>query len=243
MNGTIEFLTNYGYTAVFTCVLAEQLGLPLPATPVLIAAGALAGLGKLNLGMVLLLAVAASLIGDSLWYYLGKVRGMSVLRLLCKISLEPDSCVRRTNSTYSKHGSRWLLFAKFIPGVSTIAPPMAGIYRVNPWKFIAMDGGGAGLWAGAFLSAGWCFRNQTDAIAAYADRLGEGLGLGLECGGAIPFWAGGVRLELQIQHPAQAERRSDDGRVARPACGIERHNPDQRFLPYALAGSRQRPRQ
>ena len=155
MNGTIEFLTTYGYTAIFTFVLAEQLGAPLPATPILIAAGALAGLGKLNLWVALLLAVAASLIGDSLWYYLGKTNGMSVLRLLCKISLEPDSCVRRTNSTYSKHGTRWLLFAKFIPGVSTIAPPMAGIYGVNLWRFIAMDGGGASLWAGTFLFAGW----------------------------------------------------------------------------------------
>jgi membrane protein DedA with SNARE-associated domain/rhodanese-related sulfurtransferase len=179
MNGTIEFLTTYGYGAIFTCVLVEQIGAPLPATPVLIAAGALAGLGRLNLWVALLLAVAASLIGDSIWYYLGKMQGMSVLRLLCKISLEPDSCVRRTNATYSKHGTRWLLFAKFIPGVSTIAPPMAGVYRVNLWRFIAMDGGGATLWAGAFLFAGWCFRSQTNKIAAYIDQLGEYLGLGL----------------------------------------------------------------
>jgi membrane protein DedA with SNARE-associated domain/rhodanese-related sulfurtransferase len=176
MNTAIELLTTYGYTAVFTCVLAEQLGLPLPATPVLIAVGALAGLGELNTLAAWLLAIAASLIGDSVWYYLGKTRGMSVLRLLCKISLEPDTCVRKTNSAYSKHGTRWLLFAKFIPGVSTIAPPMAGVYGVNPWKFIAMDGVGAGLWAGVFIFTGWCFRNQTDAIAALVGRLGAWVG-------------------------------------------------------------------
>ena len=186
MNGTIEILTAYGYAAIFTCVLVEQIGAPVPATPVLIAAGALAGLGRLNLWVVLLLAVAASLIGDSIWYYLGKMQGMSVLRLLCKISLEPDSCVRRTNATYSKHGTRWLLFAKFIPGVSTIAPPMAGVYRVNLWRFIAMDGAGATLWACTFLFAGWCFRSQTDRIAAYIDRLGEFLGLGLA--GVLMIW-------------------------------------------------------
>src|SRR6476646_8490119 len=150
MNGTMEFLSSYGYAALFACVLAEQLGLPLPAAPFLLAAGALASAGKLNLAVVLLLAVAASLIGDTVWYYLGKTRGMAVLRLLCKISLEPDACVRKTNSAYSKHGTRWLLFAKFIPGVSTIAPPMAGAYKVNPWTFIALDGFGAGLWAGVF---------------------------------------------------------------------------------------------
>jgi membrane protein DedA with SNARE-associated domain/rhodanese-related sulfurtransferase len=176
MNGTVEFLSTYGYTALFACVLAEQLGLPLPAAPFLLAAGALAGLGKLNLAVALLLAVVASLIGDTVWYYLGRMRGMAVLRLLCKISLEPDACVRQTNATYSRHGTRWLLFAKFIPGVSTIAPPMAGVYRVSLWRFIAMDGGGASLWAGVFLFAGWCFRGQVDMIAAHADRFGGWLG-------------------------------------------------------------------
>ena len=148
MNGTVELLSSYGYAALFACVLAEQLGLPLPAAPFLLAAGALAGLGRLNLAFALLLAVAASLIGDTIWYYLGKTRGMAVLRLLCKISLEPDACVRQTSAAYSKHGTRWLLFAKFIPGVSTVAPPMAGIYRVGLLKFIAMDGTGASVWAG-----------------------------------------------------------------------------------------------
>jgi len=179
MNETLAFLSTYGYAALFGCVLAEQLGAPLPAAPVLLAAGAFAGLGKLNLALALLLAVVASLIGDTVWYYLGKTRGMAVLQLLCKISLEPDACVRKTNATYSKHGMRWLLFAKFIPGVSTIAPPMAGIYRVGLWRFIAMDGGGASLWAGVYLLAGWCFSGHIDTIAAHTDRLGEWMGLGL----------------------------------------------------------------
>jgi membrane protein DedA with SNARE-associated domain/rhodanese-related sulfurtransferase len=193
MNATIEMLTTYGYTAVFTCVLLEQLGLPLPATPVLIAVGALAGLGELNPFAAWLLAIAASLIGDSVWYYLGKVRGIVVLRLLCKLSLEPDACVRKTNSAYSKHGSRWLLFAKFIPGVSTIAPPMAGIYRVNPWKFILMDGTGASLWAGVFIFAGWCFRSQTEMLAAYIGRFGEWFGLSLACALVIYVFFKGIQ--------------------------------------------------
>ncbi len=179
MNGTVEFLSTFGYAALFACVLVEQLGLPLPAAPFLLAAGALAGLGKLNLAFALLLAVAASLIGDTVWYYLGKTRGMAVLRLLCKISLEPDACVRQTSAAYSRHGARWLFFAKFIPGVSTVAPPMAGIYRVSLWKFIAMDGAGASLWAGVFLLAGWWFSGQIDTIAAHMDRLGGWMGLAL----------------------------------------------------------------
>jgi membrane protein DedA with SNARE-associated domain/rhodanese-related sulfurtransferase len=149
----------------------------LPAAPILLAAGALASAGKLNLAAALLLAIAASLIGDSVWYYLGKTRGMAVLRLLCKISLEPDACVRQTNAAYSKHGTRWLLFAKFVPGVSTVAPPMAGIYRVNVWTFLAADGAGAGLWAGVYLFAGWWFGGQIETVAAYMDRLGGWVGL------------------------------------------------------------------
>jgi len=182
MNTAIELLMTYGYAAVFLCVLAEQLGVPVPATPLLIAVGALGSVGQLNPFVAWLLAIAASLLGDSVWYYLGKKRGTVVLRLLCRISLEPDACIRRTNSAYSKHGSRWLLFAKFIPGISTIAPPMAGIYGLNPWKFIVMDGGGASLWAGVFIFAGWCFRNQTEALAAYIGELGKWLGLSLACG-------------------------------------------------------------
>lgn len=179
MNGTMELLTTYGYTAVFVCVFAEQLGLPLPATPVLLAAGALSGLGKLNLLAVWPLAILASLIGDTVWYCLGKTRGMSVLRLLCKISLEPNTCVRKTNATYSRHGVRWLLFAKFIPGVSTVAPPMAGVYGVSSGKFLVMDGIGAALWTGVFLFAGSCFQGQAVAMAAHIDRLGKWLGLAL----------------------------------------------------------------
>lgn len=177
MNGTVTFLSTYGYAALFACVLAEQLGLPLPAAPILLAAGALASAGKLNLAAALLFAVAASLIGDSVWYSLGRTQGMAVLRLICKISLEPDACVRQTNAAYAKHGTRWLLFAKFVPGVSTVAPPMAGIYRVNVWTFLGADGAGAGLWAGVYLFAGWWFGGQIETVAAHMDRLGGWVGL------------------------------------------------------------------
>lgn len=172
MSGTAAFLSSYGYAALFACVLAEQLGLPLPAAPLLLAAGALASAGQLNFAVALLLAVAAALIGDTVWYYLGRTQGMSVLRLLCRISWEPDACVRQTNAAYAKHGTRWLLFAKFIPGIGTVAPPMAGVYRVNLWTFIAADGAGAGIWAAVYLFAGWRFGGQIESVLAHLDRLG-----------------------------------------------------------------------
>jgi len=179
MNETINFLLTHGYSVLFTFVLAEQLGLPVPSTPVLLAAGALGGLGRLNLAIALPLAVLASLIGDSFWFYLGRTRGISILRVLCKISLEPESCVRKTKSAYSNQGARWLLFAKFVPGLNTLAPPMAGVFNVGPLKFIALDAAGAGLWAGAFMLAGWLFRDQMELIASLMAKLGFWLGVAL----------------------------------------------------------------
>jgi len=205
MNGAVEFLSNYGYAALFVCVLAEQLGLPVPAAPFLLAAGAFAGLGKLNLAVAFLLAVAGSLIGDTVWYYLGKARGMTVLRLLCKISFEPDACVRQTNAAYSKHGARWLLFAKFIPGVSTVAPPMAGIYGVRLRTFLAADGLGAGLWAGVFLLAGYWCSGQIDVIAAHMDRMGGWAAMGLA--GVCVLYAAGKAVErVRVQRSLRMAR-------------------------------------
>ncbi|HSC77428.1 MAG TPA: hypothetical protein VLB32_02595, partial [Candidatus Acidoferrales bacterium] len=111
MMESIQFLIRHGYTVIFLFVLAEQFGLPLPAIPLLLAAGALAGTGKLSLTLVVLSAVAASLLADSCWYELGRRKGIKVLQLLCRISLEPDSCVRRTEDVFVRHGARSLLVA------------------------------------------------------------------------------------------------------------------------------------
>src|SRR5580704_1077934 len=166
MSDTVEFLLRHGYTLLFAFVLAEQLGLPIPSTPMLLAAGALAGLGRMNLALAWSLAVLASLTGDSLWFVLGRLRGFSILNLFCRISLEPDTCVQKTQTTYGKHGANWLLFAKFVPGLSTIAPPMAGMFKVRPAKFLGMDAAGALFWSGAYLIGGWIFRDQLE-VAAY----------------------------------------------------------------------------
>lgn len=177
MNQTLEFLVKHGYQVVFIAVLAEQIGLPLPSAPFLLAAGALAGLGRLSLFEALTVAVIASLLGDSLWFYLGRRRGSSILRFLCKIALEPDSCVRQTETVYSRYGAGSLVFAKFVPGLSTVAPPMAGMFGLAPWKFAFLDAAGATLWAVAFAAAGWWFRAQLEILALFLERLGSGLGI------------------------------------------------------------------
>ncbi len=175
MHSTLEFVLRHGYTLVFLIVLTEQAGLPIPALPVLLAAGALAGQGKLSLPLALALAVAASLIADFVWYELGRYRGHSILRLLCRISLEPDSCVRRTENLFAQRGARSLLVAKFIPGLSTASATLAGMLRMRLWRFFAWDAAGALLWAGAFAGTGFIFSTQLDRVAVYAQRLGSGL--------------------------------------------------------------------
>jgi len=175
MNELFEFLINHGYAVLFVWVLAEQVGAPVPAAPMLLAAGVLVGEGFLRFSLAFILAVAASLISDFLWYLIGRLKGGSVLSLLCKISLKPDSCVRRTSDLFYHHGARSLLLAKFIPGLSTIAPPLAGIFRMSLWRFFLYDGLGACLWVGLFVGLGYIFSGQIEEVAAYALKLGTSL--------------------------------------------------------------------
>jgi membrane protein DedA with SNARE-associated domain/rhodanese-related sulfurtransferase len=168
-----QFLIRHGGLVVFAIVFAEQVGLPIPAFPILLAAGALAGAGKMNLALAIVLAFMACLMGDLLWYYLGRYRGAKVLGLLCRISLEPDSCVRRTEEFFLRHGTRSLVFAKFLPGLSTVTPALAGLFGVKVERFMLYDGLGAFLWVAAATVPGYLFSDQLESMAAQAGRLGS----------------------------------------------------------------------
>jgi membrane protein DedA with SNARE-associated domain len=167
---------------LFLWVLAEQAGLPVPSLPILLAAGALAATGKLAFPLVMAYAVVACLVADYSWFAVGRARGFRVLHWMCRISLEPDSCVRRTKDIYTRDGSRSLLVAKFVPGFSTLAPPLAGIFRMPSWQFLVYDGAGSFLWAGTFVVLGYLFSNQLEIVAHFALRLGTTLLLILACG-------------------------------------------------------------
>jgi membrane protein DedA with SNARE-associated domain/rhodanese-related sulfurtransferase len=171
----LQFLLHYGYALLFAWVFVEQIGVPLPSIPILLAAGALIGTHQFNAPITLIVPVIASLIADFFWYELGRRKGIRVLRLLCKISIEPDSCVRRTENTFAKQGSRSLLISKFIPGLGIMTPPLAGIFHMKLRKFLAMDGLGALIWAGAYVGVGYAFSNQIEVIARHAAHLGIGL--------------------------------------------------------------------
>src|SRR5260370_11553946 len=175
MHSVFPFLIRHGYWVIFINVFCEQAGLPIPAVPVLLAMGALAGLGHFSVWVSISLAVAAALISDLIWYSLGKTRGHSILNLLCRISLEPDSCVSNTKRPFGKLGAVSLLFAKFVPGLSTIAAPMAGLTRMRLPKFIAADVTGATAWSATFIAIGYLFRNQLERAAESIGRMGSWL--------------------------------------------------------------------
>ena len=172
MHGTLEFLLHHGYVVLLAWVFLEQIGLPVPSIPILLAAGALAGAHHMNLVAALVTAVFACAIADTIWFQLGRIKGIKILQLLCKISLEPDSCVRRTEGIFAKEGSRSLLLAKFLPGLGTVAPPLAGIFHMRLPRFLLFDCAGAALWAGSFLGLGFVFSNQIEIIADHAAVLG-----------------------------------------------------------------------
>ena len=176
MEELLEYVVRYRYLLLFVFVFAEQIGLPLPALPILLAGGALARTGQLHLGLALLIAVTASALSDVLWYEIGRRRGAKVLNLLCRISLEPDSCVRRTENLFARHGARSLLIAKFIPGYNTVAPPLAGIFGMRLGHFLLFDFLGALIWIGAFMALGFAFGDQLETVLENATWIGSHLG-------------------------------------------------------------------
>ncbi len=172
MHGTLEFVLKHGYLFVFVSVFAEQIGLPIPALPVLLAMGALAGNGQMSYPVALALCIVASVAADLVWFGMGRFKGAPILRLLCRISLEPDSCVRQTENVFLRYGASSLLFAKFVPGLSTAFPPLAGNFRMPVWKFCVFDGLGALLWAGGYSLLGLLFRDQMNFVLEALLRMG-----------------------------------------------------------------------
>lgn len=171
----LDFVTRHTYSVLFAWVLLEQAGMPVPSLPILLAAGAMTATGHMSASLTLLIAVVAALIGDYGWYQLGLHRGIKVLSFLCKMSLEPDSCVRQTESAFAKQGLRSLVLAKFVPGLSTAAPPLAGVFKLPVGQFIFYDALGAFLWAGAYIALGALFGKQLREVEQQISQIGGSL--------------------------------------------------------------------
>jgi membrane protein DedA with SNARE-associated domain/rhodanese-related sulfurtransferase len=162
---------NFGYTGIFACVFLEQIGVPIPAFPALLGAGALVAAGELNLPGCVAAAVLSSLLADGIWYGIGRSRGAKVLNLMCKLSWRPDTCVSKTKNAFSVLGSNTLLFAKFVPGLSTLAPPLAGITQVPLFRFVLYDSAGIVIWALVPLLAGAYLQKSFEALEEQAYSL------------------------------------------------------------------------
>jgi membrane protein DedA with SNARE-associated domain/rhodanese-related sulfurtransferase len=174
MNESGEFLVRHGAVVLFAAVFVEQIGIPLPAALWLFAAGALIGAGKMSWFVALGAAGLGSLAADLIWFFLGRRYGVRVLGLLCRISLEPDSCVRRTQDIFARHGMLGVVAAKFVPGLSTLAPPLAGSSGFSAGRFLIFDGAGSLLYVGSFMVVGVLFSHQLEQVMAALASLGFG---------------------------------------------------------------------
>lgn len=183
------FIRSYGYLAVFFGVMGEQFA-PIPGEPLLLAAGALAGTGHLQLGLATIIALSGAVVGDVVWYEIGRQGGHRVLRWLCRVSIEPDSCVRRSEDLLSRRGAGVLLVAKFVPGLHSVAQPLAGVLGMRRWPFLVFDLLGTLLWVGLYVGLGYAFHDQLARAAALAQQLG---------GGAFLVLAGAFAVYLVVK--------------------------------------------
>ena len=200
----LDLIGQFGVLFVFACVLVEQAGAPIPAYPVLLVAGSLAAAGQHSAGGLLASAVLACLVADSLWYMAGKRYGGRVLRVLCKLSLSQDGCVRQTESIFARWGAPSLMVAKFVPGFASVATAMAGSTRAGPIAFLVYDAIGATLWAGVGLALGWIFAAAVaDVLAVLAEMGRWGLML------LAAFLAAFIAAKAWRRHQFHAQLRMD----------------------------------
>ena len=238
----LHFLEHYGVVILPALAVAEQIGLPLPAVPALLAVGALAAHGRISIPLVLGAISVAALATDFAWYELGRRRGARVLVRLCQLSLEPDSCLRRAENIFARHGARGMLAAKFVPGLTTVMPPLAGVFAVARGPFALYDLAGVLLWAGTWLALGYFFSDTIVLIAARATALGHmfGLVLATALAGYVLVKYGRRHLFLRKLHKARVsaealKRRLDAGE---DLTIIDLRTPlEVTATPYAIPGS------
>jgi membrane protein DedA with SNARE-associated domain len=169
---TRRVLDQYAFVILPALLVAEQFGVPVPAVPALLGFGALAAHGRGSIPLMLSTMAVVALIVDFAWYEFGRHRGARVLRGLCRLSLEPDFCVRRAGKVFARYGARGMLVAKFVPGLTTVLPPLAGVFAVGRLRFAVYELAGVLLWAGTWIGVGYAFSDTVALIAARVAKLG-----------------------------------------------------------------------
>jgi membrane protein DedA with SNARE-associated domain/rhodanese-related sulfurtransferase len=164
MHNAAVTIAQHGYFFIFLAVFAEAIGLPIPAALVLVVAGAAAASHALSLPLVFSGSLLALLSGDFLLFMLGRYTGWALLGILCRVSVNPETCILRSAESFYKRGKITLVVAKFIPGVNTIAAPLAGSMKMRPLQFLSFDSMGAAIYAGSYILLGFIFRDFLAAI-------------------------------------------------------------------------------
>jgi membrane protein DedA with SNARE-associated domain len=173
----VQWLERYSVVILPALVVAEQIGIPLPAVPALLIVGALAAQGRVSLWLVIVAIAVVALSVDLVWHELGRRRGARVLAGVCRLTLEPDVCVRRTQNLFLRHGVRALLVSKFLPGLTAVMPPLAGVFGVPRPRFALYDLAGVVLWAGLWAGIGYVFNEAIDAVIRRVSALGRTAGV------------------------------------------------------------------
>jgi membrane protein DedA with SNARE-associated domain/rhodanese-related sulfurtransferase len=237
-----HILLVYGYLLLFAWVLIEQFGVPLPAAPVLLAAGALSVEAQMSFSAALGVGIVACLIADSIWFIVGRKYGHHVLRVLCKLSLEPTTCVRRTRDSFTRRNAVTLMTAKFVPGLATLAPPVAGEIGMGFGAFLLFDGIGATLWVGVLLLVGRFFGDLLNRSASVLDWAGRFSGALLLLGVVGFFVARLLRRRMILRElaaarvePEELKRQLDEGA---PLFIVDLRHPLELLPdPYTLPGA------
>ena len=172
MTEALDFVQRHAHVLLFAWIFIDQLGVPIPAVPLLLAAGALAGAGKASIITTVGIAIMASLLADVVWFSLGRREGHHVLSWLCRITLEPDSCVRRTEDMFAARGLQALLVTKFLPGLNAVTAALAGVVGVHAGRFLLYATGAGLLWAGSWTGFGYFFSEAMQQLVANTAHVG-----------------------------------------------------------------------
>lgn len=176
MESWLSGLSQHGYSILFAAVFLEAVGMPVPAALALLIAGAAAARGSLQPGLTAATALSALMAGDTIMFLLGHYTGWWLLSLLCRLSLNPESCILRSADSFYKRGRMLLVVAKFVPGINTMAPPMAGSMNMRLLQFLRLDLSGAVLYAGAYFALGWIFSGALGVVTRGYRMFGRALG-------------------------------------------------------------------
>src|SRR4051812_20112111 len=169
LSSVLKLLIAHGYSILFAMALAERLGLPLLLAPVLLAVGVLAGTGSMSVTSAILVATVACILGDTVWFEIARSKGTIVMRWLCKLSLEPDSCVRKSQLEFDRRARWFILTSKFIPGISHIAPAAAGATNYPRGDFFLLNAAGSAVWIIVTVFAAYVSTRKLDVGGAVID--------------------------------------------------------------------------